>query len=418
VQPHDDRPVVDRLELVERIEEQEQVVGDLVVGIGLERGFERAPGARLVPRAQQMHAELGPRPWIVAVDDDRAARQLGGLVEAVVARGVIACHAIDLAVGLVDLQDLADRGQEFVSAPFEEIHRGDERSCFEALRIDRQRLLNRRTRLGLFAVIERELREEQMRRDVVRVERKHTLGERARHRRVLVEHGAREADARRHPVVVHAQRRLERSRGVLLVVDLEEHLSPRGIHQDVVGSRRRRFAEIAVRVFELTDRARRDRRAHEVGGGFGLTPRQHAFERGRTFGALAKAELEQPELEGGLAGRRLGGNRCQDFFGFRVAAALDVGASAHGHRVRIAGVFEKKFYLVEAARVERAGSILERGGRFRVLRIGRLRALRRRVPGDPRRAKQAQAHAGAKCLNRQPHRPPAPSPANGFHGSG
>ncbi len=48
-----------RDELVQRVHHLQQVVGDDVVGMILERLLERRPSARLVAGAQQVRAEIG-----------------------------------------------------------------------------------------------------------------------------------------------------------------------------------------------------------------------------------------------------------------------------------------------------------------------------------------------------------------------
>ena len=60
-QLEDDVAFADLDELVELVEQREQVVGDLVERIDLERAVERRRALRFVAGAHQVHAELGVR---------------------------------------------------------------------------------------------------------------------------------------------------------------------------------------------------------------------------------------------------------------------------------------------------------------------------------------------------------------------
>ena len=90
IQLEDDVAFADLDELVERVEQRQQVVGDQVVRVDLEGTVERQTRLRLVAGPHQVHAELGMRPRVRRVERHRFAREADGLVEAVVPRGELA----------------------------------------------------------------------------------------------------------------------------------------------------------------------------------------------------------------------------------------------------------------------------------------------------------------------------------------
>ena len=68
VQLQDDVPFADLDELVECVEQREQVVRDLVVGVDLERALERLTRLRFVAGAHQVHAEFGMGPRVRRIE--------------------------------------------------------------------------------------------------------------------------------------------------------------------------------------------------------------------------------------------------------------------------------------------------------------------------------------------------------------
>ena len=202
MQPHDQFAVLDRLELVERVEQREEVIGDHVVRVGLERGLQCAARGGLVAGAQQVHPELGPRARLLAIHRERSACELRRLVEAVVPGGVVARHSIDFAVQRIDLEDFRGGGHELRGTSLEEVDRRRQRARFEAGRVDLQGLLDRRARVIALGVVERELGEQQVRRHEAGVRFQRPLDKASSHGRVLVEHRPRQADARRDPLFV------------------------------------------------------------------------------------------------------------------------------------------------------------------------------------------------------------------------
>ena len=73
MQPNDQVAILDRLELVERVEHLEEVVRNNVVAVQLERLLQRGPRRRLVAGAQQVQAEVALGPRAVRLDLHRLA---------------------------------------------------------------------------------------------------------------------------------------------------------------------------------------------------------------------------------------------------------------------------------------------------------------------------------------------------------
>ena len=98
----DDIAVLDHRELVELVEHHQQVVGDAVERVGIERTLERPPGFGLIAGAQQVHPEFGVRARGVGIHGDGFAGERDGFIEPVVPGGKVGSGAIDLAEAWVD----------------------------------------------------------------------------------------------------------------------------------------------------------------------------------------------------------------------------------------------------------------------------------------------------------------------------
>ena len=162
VKLHRDVAVRDRDELVERVEQPQQVERDDVVGVSLERAFERPPRAGFVAGSEQVHADVGTGPHVVTVQLERPACQKDGLVEAIAARRLIARHAVDLAVSGVDGKHARQLRVEVLGTAVYVGHAGERRARLEAGRIDGQRPIQRLAGLLPPALIELQLGDEHM----------------------------------------------------------------------------------------------------------------------------------------------------------------------------------------------------------------------------------------------------------------
>ena len=257
VQADDEVAVTERLERIDRVEHREQVEGDDVVRICLERRLERAPRIGLVAGAQQMHAQIGIRPRAGRVDLERPSRQLNRLVEPVVACRVVAGHAVDITVDRIEREGGGSTCFEVVDAGLEKRDRAIEGSCFQAVRIHRQRLLDRCAGPVALTIVERQLGDQEVRGNVVRIELEHALGNGLRGGRVLFERRVGKTNAARHEVGVRLQRSLERPNGIGAVVLLEQQLAPRCIDFRIVRRHRAGAAQEGVGVLKAAKGARR-----------------------------------------------------------------------------------------------------------------------------------------------------------------
>ena len=143
VEAHEGGAVGERLEVVERVEQAQQVERHDVVRIGREGALEHLARAGLVAGAQQVHAQVGLRARVVRVERDRLARQSRRLVETVAARGELAGHAVGHAAGRVDGQHPRHLGVEVGRAAVHVGHGREQGVRVLALRVRRERRLHR-----------------------------------------------------------------------------------------------------------------------------------------------------------------------------------------------------------------------------------------------------------------------------------
>ena len=259
MEPHDEVPALDGHELVEVVHHLQQVEGDDVVGIVLERPLQRHARARLVPGAQEVHPELGVGARVGRIERQRAPDERDRLGEAVGPRDLTARDPVDVAVRRVDRQHPLDLGGEVVSAVLQVGDGGKQRARLQAARVDRERPLDRLARGVAVPVAELELRNEQMRPDAGFVDAEGALHRPAGDRGVLVRQHPRHADQGRHPFLVQLQRILKRLQRVGIVVLLEEQLAPRGVDRRIVGQRPRGPAQERVGPPEAAGGARGER---------------------------------------------------------------------------------------------------------------------------------------------------------------
>ena len=146
VHAHDEIAVAHGDELVQRVHHREQVEDELVVAVGFERRLEGVARAGLVARAQQLDAEIGERAIVLAVERERAAGQLDGLVEPIVARGELAGDEIEVAVRRRDRQRFGGVRLEVLRLVGDKCQRGAQRERVEAGGIHRQCLVDRLVR--------------------------------------------------------------------------------------------------------------------------------------------------------------------------------------------------------------------------------------------------------------------------------
>ena len=133
---HDNVTTLERLELVEGVHHAQQVERDDVERIVGEGTLQRLPSPRLVPRPQQVHAELGVCTTVGRIQLKGPSHQRGGFIEPIGTGGVAAGNAIDVSVGRVDGERTGNLCLEVVRAVIEIRHRCTQRARFEAGRVD------------------------------------------------------------------------------------------------------------------------------------------------------------------------------------------------------------------------------------------------------------------------------------------
>ena len=303
VQADDEVAVTDRLERVDRVEHREQVEGDDVERIGLERRLERPPRIGFVAGAQQVHAQVGIRPCAGLVDLERSSGQLDRLVKPVVARRMVTGHAVDIAVDGIQGKGAGSTSLEVAGTGLEEGDRGIEGPCFQAVRIHCQRLPDRCACIIALTIVERQLGDQEVRGDVARIDLQRSFGSGLRGSRVLLKSRFGKTDTRRHVVGIRLQRSLERSNGVGAVVLLEKQLAPRRIDRRIVRRHRARAAQVGIGILKAVERARRQSQPHDIGRRIPGPARQHQLQQtprlprddpGRGTAVPARARRRRP----------------------------------------------------------------------------------------------------------------------------
>ena len=222
------------LELFERVEHRQQVERRLIELVDRERFLEHLAGFGLVAGAQELHAERRKRADVVRIDLERLAAQRDGFFESIVGRRELRRDAIGAAETRVDLE----RRRRFllkVGVTIFDVRDGAApREGVEAGGINRFRFRDRRLGGLAIALVELELRLQQMRLDHIGIERQRLLDRLLGRRRIHVEERLRHPDERRNPLAVGRERILKRLRRLGVVVDVQEELSPSRMQRRIV----------------------------------------------------------------------------------------------------------------------------------------------------------------------------------------
>ena len=166
--------------------------------------------------------------------------------------------------------------------------------------------------------------------------------------------------------LVRLERVLEGPHRLLAVVLLEEQLAPRRVHGDVGGRQSIGLTEEPVGVLKRPERASGQTKTQEIGRGLRVHSAPHQTQDAHGLAAAAELHVQQSELERRVTAWLSRGHRRQQFLGFGVAAARDLGARANRDRPCVGGGPQHALDLVVLTGVERAeGGIGRRGCRRR-----------------------------------------------------
>ena len=337
IEAKDEIAVGDRLELVERVEQRKRIERLLIKGIVLEGPFEGSARTGLVAGAEEMPAKICVGADVRFIDGQSATDQCRGFIEAIVARGVIAGHAIHLAVDRVDFQNLLDPGVERGRLPFEEVDRRFERVRFEAVGIHFQRALDAISRLIPLPVVERHLGGQEVCGHGAGVHLERPLDCRLRGGWILFGGDARDAEDGGHVRLVRLERVLEGPHRLLAVVLLEKQLAPRRVHGDVGGCQSIGLTEEPIGVLKRPERASGLTETQEIGRGLRVDSGHNQTQDAHALAAAAQLHVQQSKLEGRVTAWLSRGHRRQEFLGFGVATARDLGARANRDRPCVCG---------------------------------------------------------------------------------
>ena len=339
MEPDDQVALLERLELVEGVEHLQQVEGDDVVRILLERPFQGPPRPRLVAGPEQVHAELGVAPRVGGIELQPPAHQRRRLLETVVAGGEVAGDPVDLAVGRIDLEHPPDLGLEVVQPVLDIGDRGHQRPRLEAPIVDGEGAIERRPAGLVVTVVEAALGQEQVRVQIVGIDLDGPARRRARLRGVGVRKGPGHPQKRRRPVLVDLERGDVGLRGLRLIVLLAEQVAPEGLHRGVVGSDPGRVPQQRVGLPVAAEGPRGAGGPVQVDGvGGALQPVDEHPQPGRRLVAPAQVLVQQRQLQSGRADRILGRDRSQALFRRVVLAAENVETRQQRCRRRVRGV--------------------------------------------------------------------------------
>ena len=383
-------------ELIEAIHHLQEVVGERVVRVGLERRLERRARARLVARAQQLDAEIGERAVVLRVERERAPRELHRFVEAIVVRGELAGRQVHVGVIGRDRERLGRPRLELLRLVLDEGERGAERVRVEARRIDGEGLVDRLARLVVVARVGRFAGEKELRVDRRGVHFERALGETDGLRGVLLFERPRGAHQRRRPPRVGLQRHLERLERVGPVEFLEEQLAPSRLNRWIAREAGGGLAIRRVGFLEAPQCAERARAARHLQRIVARVGEHRDFLEDRRRVGAPEHLLEQPELQRRIALPGPGGGRPKHRFGGVVAAAGDRGPRLQRDARRIARIelVGGRFHVVVVPFVEGADGGLQRRRRAarRLSRAVRRQHEERKRGSEER--KRSPAHSG------------------------
>ena len=168
------------------------------------------------------------------IDRQRAPRHHHRFVEAVLPGEMIAGRAVDVAVRGVDLQDLLRLLLELRLPALQEAHRCPQRTGLQAVRIDFQRRVNRRRGIVQASIVERRRGHEQVPGHRVRIDLQRLLDRRLRLRRILFHQQGGKANVGGDIGVIRFQCDPERFHGLFGLVFLEKQQPPFRIDDRVV----------------------------------------------------------------------------------------------------------------------------------------------------------------------------------------
>ena len=395
VQLEDDVPLADHDELVERVEERQEVVGDDIVRVEAPRPVERLARLRLVARAHEVHTQIGVRAGAGRIERHRFPREPNRIVETVVPGGELPGRAVDLAEGRVDLERPLHFRVEAGTVAADVRDGGRQRTRVEMGRVLLEDALDPGARGVVAGVVELELGQEELRVGQERVDFERLGRGGGGRRRIVLAQRSREPGERRGPVRILRQRLLKRLHRLRAVVLFEEEHAPGGVDRGV-GPCRGRRTEQAVGFARAAERRGSPPRAEERGGvPLGL-PEQHR-QRLRRGGRVAEALLQQCQRQRRVAEGRAAGGGPKRRDGLRVLAFFDrevrddrkgrgiVSRSRAGERFRFRG-------LAMRNRAPRAGRERQRRGLLSVRRQVHSRPDAERQKNDGRQTERIGPH--------------------------
>jgi hypothetical protein len=329
-----------------------------------------------------VHAKIPRGPAVQRIDRQRLFRERRGLVESVMAGGMLAGEAVDLPVRRIDLEDRRDLAVERRLVVLDVGHGRQRRVRVEVCRIDGQDFVDLRARLLVPIVVEVQAGEQQMGIGEVRIDRER-LGRGGRGlRRILVLEHARDPGVRRRPLRVGLERGLERLHRLGAVVFFEKEAAPGGLDD-----RRSRAGALRVAI----ERVGVARAVERMGGAPGAI--EHVRVRRRlplamdrrqqrlgVAGAPDHAKQER-QLQRGLAAGVPRRDRLEQRLGFLVLPAADRQLREHDRRRRIRRP-------ARGRQLRRLVTLAVRQRRRR--RARKIRRRGRRLPGPHGRAGDAE----------------------------
>ena len=288
-------------ELVERVHQAQQVVGDRIERVLRERGIERLAGLGLVSGPQQGQAERSLGAAVLRIERDGLAQETDGLVEPVHAGHALADDARHVRVVCVQRQRLLREARD-IGWTILDVRQGRrQRQGLDVPRIDGQHLLERGTGVGALARVHRLRGQQRPCVGLIGIDADRLSGRGLGRSRIAVGQRPRHADERRNVLRVGLQRRLVGRPGFGFVELLEKEIAPPGVDLRVVGREVGGGLEIRVGQTHLAQRLRRACRARQGRAGpLGLPRTEERLPDGRGFLASARARQEVGKRDGGF----------------------------------------------------------------------------------------------------------------------